>query len=164
MATVFLSLGSNLGNRQQLLTKAKQLILKEIGVICKASSIYTTLPWGFESSDLFYNQVICCECYLKPQDILDKIHEIEIALGRVRDDKKKTGYSSRVIDIDILFIDDLIINGESLQVPHPLLHERQFVLVPFVELDRNFKHPVLKKTIAELTELCKDRSMPVKVK
>jgi 2-amino-4-hydroxy-6-hydroxymethyldihydropteridine diphosphokinase len=155
MKRVFLGIGTNLGNRGNNLKEAVARIAENIGPIMKSSSVYETEPWGFQASDEFLNMVVMVETKLTPSGLLGRILMIETLLGRVRDEKQ---YTSRVIDIDILFYEDQIIDEKSLKIPHPLMHERRFVLVPLCEIDPEMFHPVLKKTVASLLKTCKDKS------
>jgi 2-amino-4-hydroxy-6-hydroxymethyldihydropteridine diphosphokinase len=161
MKNVFLGIGTNLGSRGSNLEQAVAGIEKYIGPVLSSSSIYETEPWGFKAKDEFLNLVIKVETELTPSGLLGKILMIESLLGRVRSEER---YSSRLIDIDILLYEDKIIEEESLKIPHPLLQHRRFVLVPLCELASEMIHPVLKKTIGELLELCEDRSKVKKYK
>lgn len=155
MNRVFLEIGGNQGNRLANLQKCTMLIDKQIGKLVKQSSIYETPPWGFESKQLFYNQVLLVESLLTPTQILKVLLDIEKKLGRIRQQQK---YSSRTMDIDILFFNDEIIDNPQLEVPHPRLQHRLFVLKPLAEIAPDFIHPVLKKRISELLEICEDDS------
>jgi 2-amino-4-hydroxy-6-hydroxymethyldihydropteridine diphosphokinase len=156
MARVILITGGNLGEMKPLLHRAQELINSEIGPVMRCSHRYKSEPWGFEAGSEFSNQVLVCDTELSPREVLEKVHEIETALGRDRAaeaaEKERTGqnYSSRVIDVDILFYDDQIIEEEDLVIPHPRLHEREFVLEPLEEIAPRKVHPVLGRTIAEL--------------
>jgi len=161
MKNVFLGIGTNLGSRESNLEQAVVEIEKYIGPVLSTSSIYETEPWGFKAKDEFLNRVIKVETELTPSGLLGKILLIESLLGRVRNEER---YSSRLIDIDILLYEDEIIEEENLKIPHPLLQHRRFVLVPLCELASEMIHPVLKKTIGELLELCEDRSKVKKYK
>jgi 2-amino-4-hydroxy-6-hydroxymethyldihydropteridine diphosphokinase len=156
---VYLSLGANLGNREQNLASAISAINNLTGKSVAVSHIYETVPVGFESNDLFLNMVVAVETDLTPFKLLDEIKNIEISLGRIREHGK---YISRTIDIDILFCDDQIIESSELMVPHPRLHERRFVLVPFCDIDPDFIHPILQKSIKELLFNLKDTSRVIK--
>lgn len=150
--TVYFSLGSNLGDREENLQKAVQLLEKRAGKLISRSAFYYSEPWGFESENGFVNICIAMECEADPVALLDITQETEKEIGRM---KKSAGgvYSDRLIDIDILLIDDLIIREERLTVPHPLMEKRAFVLEPLSEIAANLQHPVLQKNIAELTKL-----------
>jgi 2-amino-4-hydroxy-6-hydroxymethyldihydropteridine diphosphokinase len=153
MNIVFLGIGTNLGNRERNLQQAVAGIENLPGRVLQSSSYYETEPWGFESEEKFLNMVVKIETDLTPDVLLEKILSLESLLGRVRG---KERYASRSIDIDILFYDDLVIDKDHLKIPHPLLHERKFVLMPLCDIDPGLKHPVLGKTIAELLQICED--------
>jgi 2-amino-4-hydroxy-6-hydroxymethyldihydropteridine diphosphokinase len=155
MNKVFLGLGTNLGDRDSNLKEAIVKIEEHIGRLMKASSVYETAPWGFDADDDFLNMVIIVETNLSPYDLLKKIAAIESMQGREKDQDR---YSSRVLDIDILFYDDLVIEEKGLKIPHRLMHERRFVMVPLCEIAADFRHPVLKKSMRVLLEECRDRS------
>jgi 2-amino-4-hydroxy-6-hydroxymethyldihydropteridine diphosphokinase len=139
---LFLGLGSNLGDRAENIRKAVLLIQERVGEVVRQSSLIETEPWGFESSNKFLNAVILCETTLTPRQVLRATQKIERELGR----KKKTTllshlspltshlYSDRPIDIDILLYDDLTVNEPDLKIPHPLMHERDFVMIPLREI------------------------------
>lgn len=154
MTKVYLLLGGNLGNKREIFAQAKQLISQQIGRVTGHSALYETEPWGFESSDLFWNQVLEITTTLTPEEVLAQTQHIEITLGRIR---KSDQYVSRIIDIDILFIDDLIIQTEKLIIPHPRIQERRFALVPLCELVPALIHPVLGKPIQQLLNDCPDK-------
>ncbi len=156
MRDVFLSLGSNQGNRFFFIQQAIQNIELRIGSIEKISSYYETEPWGFSDETNFINQVIKIKSSLPADKILARALLIEKALGRIRI-HNNGGYSSRPIDIDILFIDDAMINTDDLKVPHERMHKRNFVLRPLCEIAPNFIHPILKKSIQELAASCEDK-------
>jgi 2-amino-4-hydroxy-6-hydroxymethyldihydropteridine diphosphokinase len=155
MKIVFLGIGTNLGNREDNLGQAVAGIEEFVGPVLISSSVYETDPWGFHSNDKFLNMVVKVESALTPSGILGRILMIESMLGRVRGQRQ---YSSRLIDVDILLYEDLILDKASLKIPHPLLHERKFVLVPLCEIAPDLIHPVLKKSIAELLKICQDTS------
>ncbi len=153
MAKVYISLGTNLGDKEQNLHSALNLIKAHCGSIEQKSSIYSSAPWGFVSFNNFLNQVVLIESALKPESLIKKLVEIENELGRKR---TSTTYQDRIIDIDILFYNKEIICIKHLQIPHPRLHERNFILQPLLEIDGNFIHPVLNKSILELANSAKD--------
>lgn len=148
MAIVYLSLGSNFGDRIGYVQQATSLLGASDGiVIVRTSAFYETEPWGMNSENWFVNAVLEIKTTLSPQKLLEECLRIENQLGRKRSDN---GYIDRTIDIDILFYNKDIINDENLVVPHKFVHLRAFTLVPLLELIPNFEHPVLHKTISEL--------------
>jgi len=157
----FLGIGTNLGNREDNLKNALAMIGEYIGTVRKTSSVYETEPWGFRSENEFLNMVAEVETDLPPSGVLGRILMIEAHSGRIRNSKE---YSSRVIDLDILFYDDLVLNEKSLVIPHPKIPDRRFVLVPLFEVAPDLIHPVLKKSIRRLLKECKDKSRVKKYK
>jgi len=151
----YLLLGSNRGDRFQMLMQAAGLIQENTGKIISSSSIYETAPWGFEDEIYFLNQIHCVQTLLTPIDLLAALLQIETTIGRIR---HGNNYTSRLIDIDILFYGDHIVDHEHLAIPHPRLHQRRFVLTPLVEIAPDFIHPVLGITIRELALQCRDIS------
>ncbi|CDE44810.1 2-amino-4-hydroxy-6-hydroxymethyldihydropteridinediphosphokinase [Clostridium sp. CAG:768] len=149
MAIVYLSLGSNSGDRIGYVQQATSLLggSEKINLI-RTSAFYETEPWGMDSENWFVNAVVEIKTSLSPQELLAECQRIEQQLGRKREENK--GYSDRTIDIDILFYNKDIINEENLTIPHKFVHLRAFTLVPLLELIPNFEHPVLHKTISEL--------------
>ncbi len=154
MNSVYLILGGNLGNKRKNLALALSMIRSEIGNIQKGSNIYETEPWGLKNVKTFVNQVIETNTLLTPLELLEKIHKIESSFGRIRDHGIR--YHSRRMDIDILFYNQEVINLPELTIPHPRLHERNFVLMPLCELAAELIHPVFDKTIRQLKTECKD--------
>jgi 2-amino-4-hydroxy-6-hydroxymethyldihydropteridine diphosphokinase len=152
MNRVFLLLGSNLGNRQQYLQQAIELINTHIAPVKNTSSIYETQSWGKTDAPDYLNQVVMLETEIPASELLRKILDIELMLGRRREEK----WGSRTIDIDILFYGNEIIEDENLQVPHPELHNRRFTLEPLAEIAPGLLHPVLKKTILDVKNELKD--------
>lgn len=144
---VYLVLGSNMGNRLSNL-KAAVLNLTPQMTVKQKSSVYETPPWGFTEQDAFLNQVVKVTTYLEPEALLRHLKRMETALGRVPNFQN----GPRVIDIDILFFDKMIINTPPLVVPHPRLHERAFVLVPLAEIEPDFVHPILQRPINKILE------------
>ncbi|MDP4222862.1 MAG: 2-amino-4-hydroxy-6-hydroxymethyldihydropteridine diphosphokinase [Bacteroidota bacterium] len=151
----FLGLGTNLGDREEFLHKALDLIGRSAGRIDSLSDIYETEPWGFQSENNFLNMVIRIRTKLGPSALLQRLQSIEDQLGRDRDRDSKS-YISRTIDIDILLLGNKVINKADLIIPHPMIGDRKFVLVPLCDIAPNLIHPVLNKTFAELLEECKD--------
>lgn len=140
----YLSLGANLGPKEENLHAAIKMIQEQVGDIVLRSAFYVTAPWGFQSGNEFLNAVVAVSTKLTPIQLLDKTQHIECALGRVH--KTLCGvYSDRMIDIDILSFDQLTIQTERLVLPHPLLHLRKFVLEPLCEIAPDWVHPVLGK-------------------
>jgi 2-amino-4-hydroxy-6-hydroxymethyldihydropteridine diphosphokinase len=154
MATIsYLLLGSNLGNKQQNLEQARILISSHAGNIIRQSAVYQTLAWGNTDQPAFLNQVIEIQTDLSPQMLLQKINEIEKELGRER----RIRWESRLIDIDILYFNDLVLETELLIIPHPQIAFRRFTLVPLSEIAPEYIHPVLQQTNTELLQNCPDR-------
>lgn len=155
MHNCFLLLGSNTGNSRELLDKAVCAIQKQAGEVIQRSSVYRTEAWGFQSPDDFLNLVIQIATRLSPDELLKQLLAIEAGLGRQRNGT--AGYSSRSIDIDILFYDAMILQHSHLTLPHPRLHLRRFTLVPMNEIAPDMTHPVLGKKIHELLRACNDQ-------
>ena len=145
-----------MGERRSYLQQAANLIGEKAGAIISTSSIYETAAWGKQDQPSFLNQVIVIETVLPPANLLTTLLAIEKELGRQRFEKM----GPRTIDIDILFYDDLILNTELLIIPHPQLEKRRFVLTPLVEIAENIQHPVFKKSMKALLEICPD-DLPV---
>lgn len=156
MKKAFLSIGSNRGDKKKNLGRAVRYINVSMGQIIDLSGIYESEPWGFESNENFLNMVVEIFTDLRPQELLKNCMEIELKLGRVRKDGE--GYASRTIDIDILLYADEVIDEENLKIPHPLIHERKFVLEPLAEIAPTNIHPVLGISIKDLLQKCKDES------
>jgi len=155
-----LLLGSNLGNSSDHINKALALIEKLAGKILLKSSVYETSPWGYADQPDFLNQVIVIETLLSPHWLLEALKIIEKELGRAAVEK----WRERIIDIDILFYNELTCKTEELIIPHPFLHKRRFTLEPLAEILPGFIHPVLKKTIKELLEACEDKGAVKRLK
>lgn len=153
---VILSLGSNEGNRLENIELCLNLIHEEIGTVIKVSKLYETPSWGFVS-EAFYNCALLLHTTNSAQKILEQVLEIEKKLGRIRNEN--VGYQSRIIDIDLITFDEEILSFDHLQIPHPLMQERKFVLLPAQDLNVEWVHPVLKKTITELLQITPDNSI-----
>lgn len=160
MHRVFLGIGGNIGNKQQNFKKVLILVEKELGKILQASSIYETPPWGFHSDDVFWNQVLVIETILEAEELLWRINKIEEEFERKRGAER---YSSRQMDVDILYFDDKFIETKNLIIPHPRIYERKFVLVPLCEIAPNFKHPLRRLTSIEMLENSRDDSIIKKI-
>lgn len=161
MSVVYLLLGGNSGNRMRYLKSAVARIRSEVGRVTRMSSLYETEPYGFRAKQQFYNVCVMVETELSPYEVIKVILAIETSLGRIRKTEK---YSSRTIDIDILFYDDIILNEPSLVIPHPEFHKRNFALIPMAEVGPEFIHPVFGKTINRLLEESTDRHEVVRVR
>ncbi len=151
-----LLLGGNMGNSVELCHKAVELIGTEIGTITATSALYCSEAWGFEAEQHFVNQAVVASTRLSPTLVLDKALAIEVSLGRTR---SGNGYSSRTMDIDIIFYGNQVIdNAPRLIVPHPRMHLRNFVLIPLCDIIPEYVHPVFGKTIRQLLGECTDTS------
>ena len=168
MARVVLITGGNLDDVKSRLRTAQRMINDQVGIVLRCSHRYKSRPWGFSSTDEFSNQVLEVDTDLSADEVLDAVQAIERELGRDREEearlKAQTGahYSSRMIDIDVLFYDDLVLESPRLTIPHPLIEERDFVLAPLCELMKTKRHPVSGKTMEELrSELLAKRESEV---
>ena len=153
MINLYVLLGGNLGDKKQIFEQTIRLLGKRVGMITRQSAIYETEPWGFQSSDLFWNQVLEISTILSAEEVLEQTQQTEIELGRIR---KTNQYDSRIIDIDILFYGDQVISLENLIIPHPRIQDRKFALVPLNELAPELIHPVFQKSICQLLFDCSD--------
>ncbi|MBK9735771.1 MAG: 2-amino-4-hydroxy-6-hydroxymethyldihydropteridine diphosphokinase [Saprospiraceae bacterium] len=154
MNQYYLHLGSNRGDRKSFLMLAIQQIEEKIGAIHKQSSIYETEPWGMKEQDSFLNMAIEVSSKLNPEEVIETINAIQAALGV----DFKTKWGPRNIDIDIIYVNSDIIATEKITIPHPRMYERNFVLVPMIEIAGEYEDPVKKITVDELYDLCKDTS------
>jgi len=158
-SVVYLGIGTNLGDREKNINDSLSLISRLIGEIISLSSVYRSEPWGFKSESDFLNMVAAVETSLNPYRLLEKVHIIEERLGRIRGNVQ---FISRTIDIDILLYGDKVISGKVVRIPHPLMAERKFVLVPICEIAPDLRHPVLHRSFSELLMECKDKGEVVK--
>lgn len=156
MANVYIGLGTNLGDKEQNLRDAVHRIEEQIGKVLSLSAFYVTAPWGFASENSFLNAAACVETQLSPLEVLQETQTIERELGRT---KKSVGgaYSDRLIDIDLLLYDDLVLSvtsadGAELNLPHPLMAKRDFVMRPLAEIAPALQHPVLKRTMKDILD------------
>jgi 2-amino-4-hydroxy-6-hydroxymethyldihydropteridine diphosphokinase len=159
MNTTFLLLGTNQGEQAINLIEAKAKISRELGLIITASSIYKTAAWGMKNQPDFYNQVIIVKTEYDPVQTLTILQNIENQLGRIRNEK----WGPRIIDIDILFFNDLVMDSPTLKLPHPEMQNRMFTLTPLAEVAENFIHPVYLKSIKLLMQECTDQLMVEKI-
>jgi 2-amino-4-hydroxy-6-hydroxymethyldihydropteridine diphosphokinase len=150
--TAYLLIGGNLGDRAQNLQRAAELVESGCGDIIAVSAVYETAAWGFSEQPAFLNQVLVLHTLIPPLELMEKLLSIELEMGRVRGEK----LGPRIIDIDILLIDGMVMETDTLTIPHPSLHLRRFALEPLAEVAAHVNHPVFQKTIAELLTDCPD--------
>jgi 2-amino-4-hydroxy-6-hydroxymethyldihydropteridine diphosphokinase len=155
MNHVYLMIGGNIGNRLSNLENARNSIHKRCGPIQKQSFIYETEAWGMKDQPAFYNQALCIETLLSPNDLMTTLLSIEVDMGRER----LIPLGPRTIDLDIIYFNQTVVDAPGLTIPHPKLAERNFVLAPLVEIAPDFVHPILKKTNLQLYEACTDTSV-----
>ncbi|NQW77938.1 MAG: 2-amino-4-hydroxy-6-hydroxymethyldihydropteridine diphosphokinase [Chitinophagaceae bacterium] len=158
MNNVYLLIGGNMGDRMANLAAARDSINIECGRIISASSIYETEAWGYKEQNAFLNQALVIQTSLQANALMDAILKIEIALGR----KREIPLGPRIIDIDIIYYNDEIINSSTLTIPHPSMAQRKFVLMPLTEIAPNYRHPILLKTNEVLLKECGDSSVVYK--
>ena len=154
MEDVYLLLGGNLGERSHYISMARELISKQVGTVLAESALYETAPWGSDHSPLFLNCVLKIQTLLEPFSLLKQLLQIELQLGRIRTGEVN---ASRTIDIDILFYGDRIISAENLQIPHPRMHLRRFVLIPLNFIAPEIMHPVTGRSVAQMLGCCPDK-------
>jgi len=153
MNLAYLLIGGNLGNRSANLQNALHQIEKNCGKILDLSAIYETAAWGLSNQPSFYNQAVSIQTNLEPKVLMEQLLAIETNMGRIRSVK----LGPRLIDLDILLIDQLILDTEILILPHPSMEQRRFALLPLAEIAPNLIHPILQKTIQELLMHCSDQ-------
>ena len=153
--SVFVLLGSNLGDRELLVNQACLMMGERCGDVVAKSRLYESEPWGFQSEYWFLNQVVKINTSLSPDEFMQTLLTIEKELGRDRNTPHE-GYVSRPIDLDILYFGDKIIDTQLVTVPHPRLHQRRFTLLPLCDIAPDFVHPLLKKTNFQLLDECRD--------
>jgi dihydroneopterin aldolase / 2-amino-4-hydroxy-6-hydroxymethyldihydropteridine diphosphokinase len=158
MSTVYIGIGSNLGDRQKNCLRAVELLSEGGLSVTKQSSVHETEPWGLTEQPAFLNMAVEAETCFPPVELLAMLKKIEKDMGR----QETVKWGPRIIDLDVLLYDDITLNTEALVVPHPLMHEREFVLVPLAELAGEFIHPVLKKKIGDLlNEIKRNKTITV---
>lgn len=148
MASVYLGLGTNIGNKRKNMVTAAALLAERAGDVLSLSSFYETEPWGFDSENTFLNAALELETSCSPMELLRLTQQIEQEMGRTQ--KSDGSYHDRIIDIDILLYGNEIIHTEELVVPHPLMQQRLFVMQPLAEIAPSLVHPVLQKSMYEL--------------
>jgi 2-amino-4-hydroxy-6-hydroxymethyldihydropteridine diphosphokinase len=158
MNNVYLLIGGNMGERVANLAAARNRINIDCGLITASSSIYETEAWGYKEQPAFLNQALAIETSLEAEKLMEEILKIEMALGR----KREIPLGPRIIDIDIIYFNDEIINSSNLTIPHPSMADRKFVLTPLVEIAPAFIHPILLKTNQVLLKECGDSSVVYK--
>lgn len=151
MHDVYFSLGTNLGKKEENILQALKYINERVGIVLAYSAFYVTEPVGFESENKFVNAACVVLTELSPLDLLSVTQQIEKDMGREVKSVNQS-YADRTIDLDILLYDDIVLKEKGLELPHPHLHERLFVLDPLAELAGDYVHPIFKKNISELRE------------
>lgn len=159
MRCAILLLGCNLGDCTNRLLQAETLLAEKAGQIVGRSSLYASEPWGVEDQPDYLNRAVMIETALSPELLLECCLSVENILGRVRTER----WGSRTMDVDILFVDDLVFQSNILELPHPRIQSRKFALLPLSELVPEFEHPVLKQTIIELLDACTDTGKVEKI-
>lgn len=157
MTRCYILFGSNQGDKKCLLEQACELIDTRCGMLVERSALYLSEPWGFEAEEWFLNALLVVETELEPDALMDSLMEIEQRLGRVRHPEKE-GYSSRTVDLDILYYGNEVVRTEKVTAPHPRLHLRRFALMPLCELVPDFLHPEFNLSQEALLRRCPDTS------
>lgn len=156
MAIIYIGIGSNEGDRLSIFKNALLQLKRNLGIFMHSSSIYETEPWGFESSQSFYNAAFQFETEHSAQEVMNMLKFLENQAGRTR--TGEAGYQNRTLDLDLLYYGDLLINEPDLIVPHPRIGQRLFVLLPLAEIDEDWLDPQQQKTVKELIVSCADES------
>ena len=157
MEKCYVLFGSNMGDKNQIFAQACLIINNRCGRIVAVSSAYESEPWGFEAEEWFLNRLVIVETELEPEEMMQQLLDIEAELGRVRHPDAE-GYTSRTVDLDILYYGSRIVLTDSLTIPHPRLHQRRFALLPLCELAPQLVHPAFNFTQTELLRCCHDFS------
>ena len=157
MATASILFGSNMGNKDFIFAEACRHIINRCGALKGMSSAYVSEPWGFEADEWFLNRLVVIDTELVPDELVRRLLDIEVEMGRVRHPEIK-GYTSRPIDLDLLYYDSQVLQTEWVTLPHPRLHLRRFTLLPLCELMPDFIHPVLQQSQTELLACCPDNA------
>lgn len=161
--SVYILLGSNLGDRKLLVNQACKMMEERCGRIVAQSRLYESEPWGFKSEHWFLNKVVVLDTEMSPDDLMDALLAIEKELGRDRT-TPHDGYVSRPMDLDILYWgNDLVVEKQHVIVPHPRLHQRRFTLLPLCDVAPDYVHPILKKTNLQLLDECRDNGKIIKL-
>jgi len=148
MAVAYIGIGSNIGKREENCLHAIELLQRRGIIVKKRSAMYETEPWGIKEQPRFINMAVEIETRLEPKDLLGVFKEIEKGMGR----KESVRWGPRIIDLDILLFEDMVLKEEDLEIPHPLMHERDFVLRPLCEIAPDRVHPLLKMRICDLMQ------------
>jgi 2-amino-4-hydroxy-6-hydroxymethyldihydropteridine diphosphokinase len=156
MKTIAIGIGTNQGDRIRSMSSVLEKMLQQGFEILQVSSLYESQAVGYESDNLFLNAVIKIQTHLDPEEVLHFLMQIEAEMGRVR---QELGYADRPMDLDILAVEEEIIHTEILQVPHPRMHERAFVLIPFQEVWSDWKHPQKRLKITELCQMVHNQKL-----
>jgi 2-amino-4-hydroxy-6-hydroxymethyldihydropteridine diphosphokinase len=158
MNKVYLLIGGNMGDRLANIHRAWIEIEMQIGAIIQKSAIYETEAWGLKEQPSFYNQAICAQTHFNPKSLLEQLVKIEASMGRQRD----ITWGPRTMDLDIIYFNHEIVSIDQLSIPHPRMHQRNFVLTPLVEIAPDYIHPVLGLTTTQLLKDCEDKSLVYK--
>lgn len=148
--TVYIGVGTNIGDKYNNIWKAYVQIQNDIGNICSKSSIYITPPWGFEAKEDFYNSVIIVKSKFEPLEVLDRLKKIEVSMGRLP--KSGENYESRIIDLDILDFNNEVFEHPNLHIPHQFIQERNFVAFPLKEINLNWVNPINGTSIKDICQ------------
>lgn len=156
---IIIGLGSNIGDRLTNLREAVRFIDQTVGKIARCSKVWETEPWGYNSPNSFYNAVCVCHNHDRRDifSVMDQLLQIEQIMGRMRN--KTNTYEDRIIDLDLIAFDDLVLKLDNITIPHPKMHLRKFVLLPLEQIYPSWYHPVLKKTVRELISECPDNTV-----